>query len=255
MPLPPLHRSVERPHRNLSPWLGGGLLAAGGLSALIAVAVTPVRKAAPPATVAPVAVPPIAPPAAVAPPPAPVPCEVHDKDEYDLAKWSVGPDHFGPISTCAPVTSEMLASLLPSYAVSTEIVGEGLMATYVIANRHERLLEVMPPAPGDEANQPIAIRIVSATIPTPEGIHVGDRLRSLRALHSDMICEYAGAEGDSYIYCTRGDAEDPWRYYLRLADISLTYRRQIETATSEFEIDLDRIANARIEAIAWQSGQ
>jgi hypothetical protein len=255
MPPDPLHRSVVRPHRNLSPWFGGALLAAGGLSALVAVALTPVREAAPPPPpVQVVADPAPAPPDPVPPPPAPVPCVVHDKDEYDLARWSIGPDHFGPISTCAPVTSELLASLLPGYAVSTEIVGEGESVTYVLANRYERLLQVWPPDPGDD-EQPIRVVILSASIPTPEGIRVGSRLHNLRALHPDVTCEYAGAEGDDYIYCTRSDAEDPWRYYLRLSDISRAYRRAIETATGEFEIDLDRIANARIESIAWQSGQ
>jgi hypothetical protein len=39
-----LYRAVVSPHRNLSPWIGGALLSIGGLAAIAAIGLTPVRR-------------------------------------------------------------------------------------------------------------------------------------------------------------------------------------------------------------------
>src|SRR5258705_3777786 len=78
----PLLPSVGRPHRNLSPWIGGGLLAAGGLAAIVAIALTPIRRA--PGEVAPGA-----PPVVTAVAPFAAPCEIPDAGENHLPRWTI----------------------------------------------------------------------------------------------------------------------------------------------------------------------
>ena len=271
-----LLRSVGRPHRNLSPWIGGGLLAIGGLSALVAVALTPVRAvpaeghmpmpepaSAPTPAPSPLPLPlhvvaipaPGALPSAVPQSPPydepPAGCKIPDKDVYDLSKWSVGDDHFGPLITCAPVTSEMLAWRLPGYRVLTEIVGEGESVTYVVATRRERMLRIWPPYPGEA--QPIMVTILSRTIPTPDGVRVGDRVRDLQARYADLTCEYGALEGDEDLWCRREADPGTWVFNVRLADLSSDDHARV--ANADGDIELRWIANARIESITWNSDE
>jgi len=250
-----LHRSVGRPHRNLSPWIGGGLLAIGGLGAIVAVALTPVRPEPSDGHIA-----------------APAPsasqagaielatfsmepeCEPPDADVHDLAKWTIGPHHFGPLVDCRPVTVESVQAMLPNYTVTAApgvpfLPDEG-HAEIIVAAGDTPVLRI------ETYLHSIEVTVMTPVIATPWGIHVGDRLRDLRAHHPDVECQYGSLDEEEEVSCKRAyDPDgfvDSFHYQLRMADLTSDQHFAISAGTED-EIDLDALGRVRIESIYWSN--
>lgn len=240
--------SVGRPHRNLSPWIGGGLLAIGGLGAIVAVALTPIRPVPPDGHI-PAAAPAIDLSTFKMEPE----CEVPPA-EHDLAKWTIGPSHFGPLVGCRPVTVESVQAMLPDYTVTAApgvpfLPDEGHAEIIVAAGETPVLrIETYPHS--------FEVTITTPVIATPWGIHVGDTLRDLRVHHPDVDCTYGTDDGDEEVRCYR--AWDPYgyrdslSYTLRMADLTTDERYAVAVGTTAW-IDLDQLGRVRIESIFWSN--